>query len=187
MDSEGYAPSRKSKFPGWAWIVLPILLCLPCLAILGAILFPVLTQARQAALVTVALNETKLATLGALMYAGDHDEIGPASAKWEPLIAPYRSAEVRTSFNGILTSRKAGRTAMNSKAGHAEITKIEDPGKTVFFFLSDMSESSAVGGKENLGLLPRDRVIVGLIDGSTFRKEKAEAEQFRWEIRRTRR
>jgi len=88
-----------------AFTLIELLVVIAIIAILAAILFPVLTQARTAAKKTVTVSNMKQAILAVQMYCGDHDDIlpprrrvgfnapfgddpGPAMS-WENIINPY--------------------------------------------------------------------------------------------------
>lgn len=60
-----------------AFTLIELLVVIAIIAILAAILFPVFAQAKAAAKATQSLSNTKQTALGALMYAGDFDDILP--------------------------------------------------------------------------------------------------------------
>jgi prepilin-type N-terminal cleavage/methylation domain-containing protein/prepilin-type processing-associated H-X9-DG protein len=57
--------------------LIELLVVIAIIAILAAILFPVFARARDSAVRTQCLNNTKQIALGALMYLQDHDEMLP--------------------------------------------------------------------------------------------------------------
>lgn len=60
-----------------AFTLIELLVVIAIIAILAAILFPVLAQARQAAKKTASLNNVKQLALANMMYAVDHDDTFP--------------------------------------------------------------------------------------------------------------
>lgn len=83
-----------------AFTLIELLVVIAIIAILTAILFPVFAQAKAAAKNTASLSNIKQITLGALLYAGDNDDMNPANQftpvrtegaewVWPFLVAPY--------------------------------------------------------------------------------------------------
>ncbi|MDR3689106.1 MAG: zinc-ribbon domain-containing protein [Fimbriimonas sp.] len=71
-------PARKTSIWLWVAILAGAFVCIcPVLLVLAAILFPVFSQARQAAQRTVALSNSKQAALAMKMYANDFDDLFP--------------------------------------------------------------------------------------------------------------
>ena len=60
-----------------AFTLIELLVVIAIIAILAAILFPVFAQAKLAAKKTACVSNQKQATLGAIMYAGDSDDMFP--------------------------------------------------------------------------------------------------------------
>lgn len=85
-----YPPPRKGM-PGWVWVLLGCgclgFVVIP--AILAAILFPVFSQAREAARSASCMSNEKQMSLGLLMYAQDYDQKLPPSTQWMALESPY--------------------------------------------------------------------------------------------------
>lgn len=82
-----------------AFTLIELLVVIAIIAILAAILFPVLAQARNAAKTTVALSNTKQIGMAAMMYIGDYDDvyfprfIGTVNEQgrksWKHVVFPY--------------------------------------------------------------------------------------------------
>lgn len=65
-----------------AFTLIELLVVIAIIAILAAILFPVFAQAKDAAKKTQSLSNVKQIGLGAIMYAGDHDDVVPLAIEW---------------------------------------------------------------------------------------------------------
>lgn len=70
------APARKSSMLMWVLIAV-CALCVPCVFVLAAVLFPVFSQARIASRQTATLNNVKQAASAALAYSLDYDDVLP--------------------------------------------------------------------------------------------------------------
>lgn len=64
--------------------LIELLVVIAIIAILAAILFPVFAQARAAAKKTQSISNLKQATLGAIMYSGDNDDLMPLGQSSSP-------------------------------------------------------------------------------------------------------
>ncbi|RYG48021.1 prepilin-type N-terminal cleavage/methylation domain-containing protein [bacterium] len=86
-----------------AFTLIELLVVIAIIAILAAILFPVFAQAKAAAKASVSVSNLKQISLGAIMYAGDSDDVnvravrqdytpgGPVTneVSWKYMTAPY--------------------------------------------------------------------------------------------------
>lgn len=70
-----------------AFTLIELLVVIAIIAILAAILFPVLSQARVAAKKTATINNMKQQGLGILMYVGDNDDVFPLAVMDDGSIA----------------------------------------------------------------------------------------------------
>lgn len=71
-----------------AFTLIELLVVIAIIAILAAILFPVLSQARQAAKKAASINNAKQQTLAAIMYCSDSDDIVMPIVTWNASGAP---------------------------------------------------------------------------------------------------
>jgi len=82
-----------------AFTLIELLVVIAIIAILAAILFPVFAQAKAAAKSAACLSNVKQIGLGAVMYAGDSDDMGVVCETWDN---PNAINGVQTTENGHL-------------------------------------------------------------------------------------
>src|SRR5207237_460679 len=75
---------------------IELLVVIAIIAILAAILFPVFAQAKAAAKGTASLSNAKQLGLGAIMYAGDSDDVTPMAAVWNSGSDPVKFSDGTT-------------------------------------------------------------------------------------------
>jgi prepilin-type N-terminal cleavage/methylation domain-containing protein len=88
--------SKKSRLRR-AFTLIELLVVIAIIAILAAVLFPVFAQAKDAAKDTTALSNVRQIGTSMLMYAGDHDDAFPLTARaddnswatWQEIVQPY--------------------------------------------------------------------------------------------------
>ncbi len=122
------APCRDCRTGGFTLIELLVVIAI--IAILAAILFPVFSQAREAARKTACLSNCRQIGTGLMIYAQDYDETLPAAAfdyypqysindlrnpKWNDVLEPYVKNEAI--FNCPSDSGKKYVSFTNPKRG----------------------------------------------------------------------
>lgn len=65
-----------------AFTLIELLVVIAIIAILAAILFPVFAQAKVSAKSSAVMSNTKQATLAAIMYSGDQDDVAVIAQAW---------------------------------------------------------------------------------------------------------
>src|SRR5260370_4006517 len=88
-----------------AFTLIELLIVIGILAILAAILLPVLTRAKSAAQATLCINNTKQLTLPWLIYARDHEDRLPYNVRGNALRKTVARNDPLNSANGIMSWR----------------------------------------------------------------------------------
>ncbi|MBS1724069.1 MAG: hypothetical protein JSS66_14080 [Armatimonadetes bacterium] len=122
------------KLSPWVWVAIgAAALCLPCGAVLAAVLFPVFAQARVAAKQSSTLNELTYVGIAVQSYTVDHDDkFPPAMATLDeawPSIGGYAKSPMPQSYNDA-SPKFLGNQELSAKA----IKEIQDPRRTYMFF-----------------------------------------------------
>jgi prepilin-type processing-associated H-X9-DG protein len=95
-DAAAYAPPAKKGMPVIAIVgIVAAAGCLPVIAILAAILFPVFAQVREKARMTASEMNERILAYATIQYVQDHDEKFPpmdTQAHWKAAIEPYVAA-----------------------------------------------------------------------------------------------
>jgi prepilin-type N-terminal cleavage/methylation domain-containing protein/prepilin-type processing-associated H-X9-DG protein len=83
--------SLKNKSPGAAFTLIELLVVVAIIAILAAMLLPVLARAKDKSLGAACLSNTKQIGLGVIMYAGDNQDYFPQVSPWWTA-GPYQNS-----------------------------------------------------------------------------------------------
>jgi hypothetical protein len=154
-----YAPPAKKTNPVMiVAIVLAAGFCL-CVPILAAILFPVFSQAREAAKQTACLSNLRMMSVGHLMYASDYDDTLHPGPDWATAIAAYsRSSAGCPNFEGGIGY------AFDVDAAGVNLAKLEEP--ILMMYESDAPGPSPVADIDTIPDPPRHRVRGGGVNVS---------------------
>ena len=154
--NEGYgAPPPKKGLPIWAWfIIVPcgcIVLAVPAIAILAAIMFPVLSQSRNKARSISCLSNEKQISLGLLMYSQDYDEKFPPAKSWIDKNQPY----VKNDSLYHCPNASVFGYAFNKDLSGLPLAKISSPQTTIFIYDSSTLSKNATDSVTSLPSPPR--------------------------------
>lgn len=160
MQPEYGVPQRpRSSFPPWALcIIIPCGCAIPGIAILAAILFPVFSQAREAARQVSCLSNVKQQTLALQMYSQDYDDILPSGKTWMSELLPYTKDEQLFHCPSVSAQGPtAFGYAFNSELSRKNARKISSPQTTVMTFDSSNLTKDASDAVRSLPNPPRHR------------------------------
>jgi hypothetical protein len=179
MQGEGQqAPEPAKKNNTVLWVVLAVVLgggCFVCV-ILAAILFPVFSQARKAAMTTQSLSNIKQIATGLMIYSGDYDDRLPKADQWQDLLYPYtKNADL---FVPPYKDQPGG-YALNSVLSQVYLYNIPDPFRTPMVFESAEAGSNLSGGIDDLRKAEA-KAAIGMADSSARRVDILNASSFDW-------
>ncbi len=154
-------------------------------AIFAAILFPVFSQARQAAKETMSLSNMKQLSLGMQMYSAEADGCFPPASNWGTLVMPYTKNDRLFHDPTIGTpDKKPFGYAMNATTSGVRIDAILNPDNAVLLFTSNVRAMNAVGSESDLRKNSRGGFVIGFTDGSAKRIREGAYGTLDWQIRR---
>lgn len=170
---------KKSRIPGWAWALIVIAVCVPCMAIGGAVLFPVFSQARMAARETEALSSTRSVLLATLTYVADNNDRYPLAGNWDSAVMESMTTKPKTQFAGLGPNRSDVSITYNSLLSGFPQSKMQEPGLQLVLFMSIIQEQPAAAEPDLMVFTTRNKATVGLGDGRALRATPEEVSGFR--------
>lgn len=128
----------KKPFPVWGILLIVFGgLCVLCLPITAAILFPVFSQAKLAAKRTVALSHMKQLGLAGLMYTNDYDDHFPptmdSALDAKPYLYPYASKDEPDAIFVSVNPDGGSILGNGQLAGRSDV-QVKEPANTVMFY-----------------------------------------------------
>ena len=136
-------PPPGRRIPWWAFVLGGCGCLVLFIPIMAASLFPVFSQAREAARATSCLSNQKQLALGVLMYTQDYDERLPGSAHWMNDIEPYIRSSSSSSPYAFLPEHCPSAAMRNdsifgyaysSKLDKKEMSSFADPKTTLMTY-----------------------------------------------------
>ncbi|HUT73747.1 MAG TPA: DUF4190 domain-containing protein [Armatimonadota bacterium] len=178
--SQGRLSGQGLAIAGVALSGVGIVVTVAILAFVLPTLYPVFLRARGAATTASCLSQAKQVSLGALMYARDHDDKLPPAETWSDSLMPY----VRDASTFVCPEAPNLRSgyAYNRDLSNLTLGDIGDPPRTVLIFESSLGWNGA-GGAEALLSPPRHdgRNVVSFADGSVRLVRALEQAQLLWQ------
>lgn len=160
------------------WVVLAVVLgggCFVCV-ILAAILFPVFSQARSAAMATQSMSNLKVISTSIMVYITDYDDRLPRADDWQTNLEPYHK---NPDLFVPPYAKDPGGYAFNSSLSEVFAYYIPEPSRTPMVFETSESGQNLSGGVEILRVA-EPRVCIGVSDSSVRRLPVADAKLFDW-------
>lgn len=179
MQGEGQpTPQPAKKNNTVLWVVLAVVLggsCFVCI-IAAAILLPVFSQARKAAIATQSLSSVKQIATGLMMYSADFDDRLPKADEWQDAVFPYVQNEEL--FIPPYKDQPGG-YAFNQALSQVFLYDIPIPEKTPMVFESIEAGRNLTGGLDDLRN-KEPKAAIGMADSSARRVEILGASSYEW-------
>jgi prepilin-type processing-associated H-X9-DG protein len=142
----------------WPWILggCGLLGCLPAIAIMAAILFPVFAVAREKAREVGCSSNEKQMALSLMQYAEDNDGALPVSSAWMDKIHTYTHQDFTCPDLGQPGHGLYG-YAYNSQIGSKNISSFPAPGNVAAIYDSTNTARNASDAMTSLPSPPRHR------------------------------
>lgn len=150
------------------------------LPVMAGLLLPPLAKAKSKAQSITCMNNLKQLALGALMYAGDHNDRLPSADNWCDALLSYSGSEaVFRCANGAPGHRC--HYGYNARLSGAELPSVKDPDKMVLFFEVEGGWNVS-GGPESMLAKPRHVRVRGVafLDGHCELVQESRIEQLQW-------
>lgn len=152
-------PGVQKKNNTVLWVVLGALGLGGCgclIAVGAAVLFPVFSQARLAAIRTKALSNVKQSALSVIMYSADNNDKLPEGDKWMDAVESYaRNPSVFRSPLAAKLAPDAYGFAFRQELSKKKTTGMADAAKWIMVFDSTLLTRNACSGLETLPNPPR--------------------------------
>ncbi len=136
------------------WIVLGVVAFCGCggLSILAAVLFPVFSQARSAAIKTVSRSNIKRIATSVIIYCADYNDKYPPVRSWEDAVTPYmlsspNEAQSASPFRPPY-KENPGSYAFNASLNGKSMVDLLDPSRTIMVFEAVPGGKNVHGGQE---------------------------------------
>jgi hypothetical protein len=147
-------PGAQKKNNTVLWVVLGALGVGGCgclIAVGAAVLFPVFSQARLAALRTHALSNVKRSAVSVMIYAADNNDKYPLGDHWMDAVQTY--SQDQTVFRSPLASKEAPDAygfAFRKELSAKKTNQVIDPSQWIMIFDSTILTRNACSGIETL-------------------------------------
>ncbi|MFQ3677605.1 MAG: hypothetical protein SNJ74_06665, partial [Fimbriimonadaceae bacterium] len=138
--------STSRKKPNVALIVFSVVavaVCVPCMAIPAAVLFPVFQEAKVAAQKTLSVSNLKQQATGVALYTADNDDRLPLASNWRAATASYVDDAAVFDFPPV---REGWQYAFYGPVSGLVRSELADPRDTPLIFESRATGSPTVGG-----------------------------------------
>jgi hypothetical protein len=171
-------PAGKAQRSPAFWIIgaLVAMVCCVGVPIIAAILFPVFSQAREAAKRTESIENIKTLGTAVMIYIADYDDVYPPAERWETLITPILSDP------DALVAPQATQPvayAFNSGLALVEAPSLPNANTTPMIFESNVAGPNAWGSSNSIYVRSR-KVILGFADTSARAVDESMVATFTW-------
>ena len=147
-------PGVQKKNNTVLWVVLGALGLGGCgclIAVGAAVLFPVFSQARLAAIRTKALSNVKRSALSVIMYSVDNNDKYPVGEHWMDAVQSYsQDPSVFRSPLAVKEGHDAYGFAFRKELSGRKSTQVTDPSQWLMVFDSTILTRNACSGVETL-------------------------------------
>lgn len=134
------------------------------LPLAGALVLPVMVQARENARQAECMSNLRQLGLGTAMYTQDYDERMPLAASWADNLVPYiKNTELfrcRSDRSG-----QARSYAYNARLNAYPIGKVASPIMTAMLFDARGGATNPSGGENDVAARHREGACIGFVDG----------------------
>lgn len=134
-------------------------------AVLAAILFPVFSQTKIAAIRTACLSNVKQQSLGVVMYSNDYDEKLPNTSKWVDATFAYTKADAIYRCPKVPAGEYG--YAFNADLLGKSLRKLPAPSDSIIIFESTDTSRNATGKLKREAIAERHgpKASFGFADG----------------------